>query len=132
MTIAVPTLGTTTFLTDATDIVPYVIRHYAAAPKSTTHVWTDEAISLRDTLTRFGNDRQNVREPISQELSRVFNRIFGNSSTNVSVTIEDVEGLGLYNIVLEVTVFQNGTPFTLSDIIFIDDGVPVVNNEGAS
>lgn len=130
MAIAVPTLGTTTYLTDPTDIVPYIIRHYASVPKSTTHMWTNEVVSLRDTITQFQNTPDSLRRQIVNDLTEVFNRIFQNSGTNVSVDIEDIENNTAYNIIIEVTVFQNNFPFTLSNIILIEDGVPVVNNRG--
>lgn len=132
MTIAVPTLGTTTLLTEATDIVPYIIRFYAAAPKSTTHMWINEAVSLQDTLTQFSNTPETLRRKISEELVAVFNRIFQNSNSNVTVRIEDFDNTHRYNVVLEVTVFQGNFPFTMSNFISIKDGVPVVNNQDPS
>ena len=125
----VPTLGVTTFLTDPTKIMAYVLRQYVTAPKTATYVWTDEIISLTETLSRFEDIQENVREPISRDLTSALNRIFDNDQTQVQVETERREDNISYNVVINMTVFKNGQPFTLSDNVIIRDGLPVVNDQ---
>lgn len=118
--IVIPTLETTTFLTDPVDKIAYILRQFAAFPKSGSDTYYRETISLSDILSTHGHRQEHVVAPITDALMSVYTRIFGPGATTVNVTTEPLSG-GRYNIVISVRAVENGTSYGLVGNIRVDD-----------
>jgi len=108
----VPTLGSDPYLTDPVEIIASVLRHYMSAPKTVTVTWITESISLRETLSRWGNEVTEVAvDKVREDLTDAFNRIFG---AQVSVEVKSVDQPTGYDLVISVGVIVNGEPYSLN------------------
>lgn len=127
--VMVPTLGPTTYLRDIGSIIKYTLRQYAAMPKSATYTYGAMMISLRDTISQYGNNKRTIIQPIRTELSDTLNRIIHTGRTNVQASTEDIDDVR-YSIVIEVITIIGENTYRLSEVIDIDEeGRPTVASE---
>lgn len=120
--VVIPTLGTTSYLTDPSTKIGYVLRQFAAAPKNATATFYNETISLQDILSRYAQDRDAVREPIIADLTRVYNNVFPDASAvTIDVQLQDVPEKAAYNIIIGVTVIIAGVPYTLKQTTTVSE-----------
>lgn len=133
---AVPTLGTTTLLTNPSDQILYTIRHYVAAPKNATVTFVEETVSLSRVLAEVGHRKDRIREPVMRDLQVVLGRIFPEGVT-VEVNTQDVSEVR-YRLSISVQAIRGGQPYQVTNTsVFIDNGeilldeyVPVVLTTG--
>lgn len=123
--VAFPTLGQTTYLTTPQDIIASIIQYYAYAPKSASDVYFAEAISLADTLSKYGYTRDVISGPVIHDLVPVLNRYFPGHPVNVDVSYEDIDTVR-YNLVITVTVSVDGSSYTASTSLVVDSNHNII------
>lgn len=115
----VPTLSKTTFLTDPSDSIAYIIRHFCSAPKSVTETTWSSNISIEDIISRYSGSIDTICSQAQQALATVFNRIYGNGSTTVTVTYQTTNQID-YAIVISVLVGYNNNIYSISSNITVN------------
>lgn len=114
-----PTLGSTGFVHEPVEIMAYLLRHYASAPKSQTVTWFDEAISLKDDLAQFATAQEGALESqMSNVLTAALARITGETP---SVTVTRTTLDNGYNLTITMAVPYDGDVHTLNQNVGIDE-----------
>lgn len=120
----VPTMSTVSHLKNPSEIIPYVLRHFARAPAKTLSVFTNQEISLQDILSKYDHDRELVIDPIQIALRSTFSRIFPDSTPLISVTTAWVnEEAGTYDIFISVQLNIDGQVYSITNSITVEDGI---------
>lgn len=115
----IPTLDTQSILTDPRDILAYILRYYAMAPKSVSNSTPALMISLADTVSRYQANADYLAEMVAQDLNGVYNRFFAPGTTTVDVSSTD-NGDGSYNLTISLAVLQNTQTFMLGASVTVN------------
>jgi len=108
----IPTLDSISIIQDPRDILSYVLRYYATAPKSVSDSTPDAMISLADTTSRYQANPNTMAVQVTTDLTTVYNRFFPPGSLSVIVDTAD-NGDGSYNITIQLAVILNAVSYTL-------------------
>lgn len=126
----VPTLGAVTFLKDVGQILQYQLRAYITLPKSRSDIYGNMITSYMDDLSNISYDKTIMAETVENSLMSMYNRIFKNSTVQVSVSCEAVALTGTnYNLEITVSAENDGVVYTMLPIVVNDNGIPVLKND---
>ena len=114
MPVAIPNLSSTSLITTPDAMIGYVLRHYIQSPKSMSDTFFEQAVSLQDTISRFGDVRSSLPDRIKAELQVVLTRLFPASLIAISVTTEDVTG-DRYDVVIDAQVSIGGQVYRIDN-----------------
>lgn len=115
----VPTLGSISLLSNPKDIIMYQLNFFAAVPKDMSNLFYNEIKSLPEISSLYSHDKQLMRSYTQKALLEIFTRIFGNGSSSITVTTEDID-VTKYRLIISVLVNQDGIVYSLTQDNVID------------
>ena len=129
MPVIIPTLTATSYLTNPPDQIAYVLRHYAAGPKSNTDTYYDMTASLANTMSKYGQDRARMAKLVEMDLQPIFNRLYPPpAEVAISITTADVPTNDpsilptRYSIVVAVRVIIGSLVYSTTSRIAVNEG----------
>ncbi len=125
----VPTLGATTFLTDPSEIIAYVVRHFCAAPQSASNTYFDITYSLGDILSRYSYAANAVITPITTALMQILTNIFGTTGFPTVTVTTSFDTDTTYTITIFVQVLISGVFHTIDPTISVSNGTIRMTND---
>lgn len=127
----IPTMGNQLILKSPVDKIAYTLRSYATTPKSISSTYRDMIISLEDVISRYADNKEDMVQPIIDDLSPVFKRLFPDAAAiNVSVSTPDsTEQVGAYDVKITVSVVVGGIAYAMDSTTPIVDGQIVLAND---
>ena len=110
----------TTIYTDPLAIISELLKMYYAQPRSHTHVWTENIVSIRHTLARYEKEGPDTLSNVmANELTNALTRIFGEDTVKVEIDTENHDG-GFYDMTIKVMGVYEGQPFRMNKSITVD------------
>lgn len=107
MPIAIPTLGNSLFLTDASTKLTYLVRTYAIMPKSIGPVLRDSILSLGYQVAQFGTNPVGLCQKVQEDITTLCKTNFPEANPIVTVSHTDKPN-GMYTVDISATLSING------------------------
>lgn len=127
----IPTMGNQVALKLPKDKIAYILRSYATTPKSISTTYYDMIISLEDVISRYANDKENMVQPIIDDLAPVLRRVFPDAAAiNIGVSTPDsADQVGAYDVKISVSVVVGGVAYAMDSTTPVVDGRIKIPND---
>ena len=107
-------------LTEPTDIIEYVLRHYFSAPKNINDTHRPGEISLRYDEAESGHDEVALAKAAERNLIMNLDKYFSEAdSLSVNVASTDL-GDNEFELSIDVIVTIDGTPYAIDNTVKVD------------
>jgi hypothetical protein len=123
--IQIPTLHlSASFISNPSDILMYLLRHYLYTPANIYESFIKDQYSLSNVLAKSEHDPNHLKELVEIELENYLGKTFNSNngySLLINVDIEDVDERN-YNLILDVTVTDKfGNTYGATPNVTIDN-----------
>jgi hypothetical protein len=125
MAIIIPTMHISNpQLSDISEMIVYVLRHFTSIPSGISNTFSEEEISFHKLAAETEHDPKSLSSVTSDVLSKVYRNLFPNSEVSVQCTPTTIDE-SRYALSVEIQVITDDDVVQLQNYIKVDDNKQV-------
>ncbi len=134
MTIPVPTLSSSGWVTALSEKADFLLSHFFASDKYQTALYGKNVSNLQWLVEQYQKDPMAMSQQLRSAVETYLSRYYDIATAQVSVTDPDKDGSGRYGLRLYCSVVENGKEYSFGKLIVLlnskIDKIIKLNNEG--